>query len=150
MSIFSVLATRFNWRAQPGLVSSGTPPVTTNSHRFLPPIHFDTISNIPKVLPSESVEPNRFYVVAHKEVLYWALFRCPDGCGEVISLPLRAPHNPRWSVHVSPAGRATLKPSVWRNQGCKAHFILEDGRVFWCNNSGKVPSLARPDLYRSR
>jgi hypothetical protein len=150
MSIFAALAAWLKGQAPASPVARGTPPGTTNSRRVLPPIHFETISIIPKVLPSESVEPNRFYVVSHKDDLYWALFRCPDGCGEVISLPLRAPHNPRWSVHAGPSGRATLKPSVWRNQGCKAHFILEDGRVFWCNDSGKAPSLARPDLYRRK
>ena len=147
MSIFSALAEWFKGQPPAAPAGGDAPTSTPNSRRVLPPIHFESILIIPRVLPSESVEPGRFYVVAHKDEHFWALFRCPDGCGQVISLPLRAPHRPRWSVHASRAGRATLKPSVWRNQGCMAHFILEDGRVFWCNNSGEAPSLARPDLY---
>lgn len=147
MNIFSVLATWLKGATPTEPAPGASAPPAATARRELPPVHFDTISIIPKVLPSASVEPKRFYVVAHNEELYWALFRCPDGCGEVISLPLRAPHNPRWSVRVSPTKRPTLKPSVWRNEGCKAHFILEDGRVFWCNDTGIAPSLARPDLY---
>jgi hypothetical protein len=118
--------------------------------RPLPPVHFESISAIPKVIPDGDVQANQFYVVAYRNDLYWALFRCPDGCGEVISLPLRASHDPRWTVHSSPSRRPTLKPSVWRNKGCKAHFILEDGRVYWCGDSGVAPSIARPDLYTRR
>lgn len=150
MSIFSFLATWFGSKAKTPPQPNGKSRETNNSRRDLPPIHFESVSLIPKVIPNESVEARRFYVVAHQDNFYWALFRCPDGCGDVISLPLRAPHNPRWSVRTSPAGRATLKPSVWRNQGCKAHFILEDGRVFWCNDTGIAPSQARPDIYRRR
>ncbi|WP_409482574.1 DUF6527 family protein [Noviherbaspirillum sp. ST 5-3] len=150
MSIFSILTTWLKRKAKDLPVPADSPRGTTNSRRDLPPIHFASVSTIPKVLPNEGVEPGRFYVVAHNDNLYWALFRCPDGCGDVISLPLRAPHNPRWSVQANSAGRVTLKPSVWRNQGCKAHFILEDGRIFWCNDSGIEPSLARPDIYRRR
>lgn len=150
MSIFKALATWLKGEAPAAPVSDNPTLNTIKPRRVLPPVYFEKISVIPKVLPNESIEPNRFYVVAHKDDLYWALFRCPDGCGEVISLPLRLPHEPRWSVHTSPSGRATLKPSVWRNQGCKAHFVVEDGRVFWCNDSGIAPSLARPDLYRRR
>jgi len=149
MSIFKILAAWLKGLASTAPVSDNRTPDTIKS-RVLPPVHFERTLVIPKVVPNESVEPNRFYVVAHKDDLYWALFRCPDGCGEVISLPLRLPHKPRWSIHTSPAGRATLKPSVWRNQGCKAHFVVEDGRVFWCNDSGIAPSLARPDLYNKR
>lgn len=150
MSILKTLARWVKGLAPVAPVSDNSTPRPIKSRRILPPVHFEKISVIPKVLPNASVQPNRFYVVAHNDNLYWALFQCPDGCGEVISLPLRLPHKPRWSIHTSSAGRATLKPSVWRNQGCKAHFVVEDGRVFWCNDTGIAPSLARPDLYSKR
>lgn len=150
MSLLSRIAALFKGKESPKPAAGRQPSTTSISSRSLPPVYFQAISLIPKVPLGENVEANHFYVVAHNSELYWALFRCPDGCGEVISLPLRAPHTPRWSVHSTTAGRPTLKPSVWRNQGCKSHFIVDDGRVFWCNDTGKAPSVAKPELYRRR
>ncbi|WP_338341959.1 DUF6527 family protein [Shinella sp. WSC3-e] len=42
---------------------------------------------------------------------------------------------PRWDIAVDAKGRPTLRPSVWRNTGCKSHFWLRSGRIVWCGNS---------------
>ncbi|WP_433995110.1 DUF6527 family protein [Afipia massiliensis] len=78
------------------------------------------------------------------------MFRCPCGCGDMISLPMQPPHNPRWRLSLSAAGRATLSPSVWRNKGCMSHFWIRDGRVYWTRDTGTEPWLARPDRYSKR
>jgi hypothetical protein len=39
---------------------------------------------------------------------------------------------PRWNALEHPNGTVTLDPSVWRNSGCKSHFILNSGAIRWC------------------
>jgi Family of unknown function (DUF6527) len=59
---------------------------------------------------------------------------CPCGCGDILQLALFEDASPRWNLSVDNDGRPTLHPSVWRKTGCKAHFWLRDGRVYWCGN----------------
>jgi Family of unknown function (DUF6527) len=101
--------------------------------------------------PSNSAIGDRDFVfVIYETVPRWALFRCPCGCSEVISLPLAAPHNPRWAVYVDEDGFASLYPSVWRNTGCMSHFVIRSGCVFWANKSGVSPFEASPNFYKPR
>jgi hypothetical protein len=60
--------------------------------------------------------------------------RCPDGCGEVISVNLDPRTGPAWKLFER-EGRLTLYPSVWRENGCEAHFILWRDRLMWCDGS---------------
>lgn len=114
----------------------------------LSPAFFTKIVEAEKTPKNDDITDHEFHVVVHKGKMYWSLFRCPCGCDEVISLPLQAPHQPRWSVSANQDGEPTLYPSVWRNKGCLSHFWVEAGRVIWCFDSGIAPSEARPDLYR--
>lgn len=125
----------------------GTFANRTRSEERLPGILFARNEVIEKTPPNDTVQPRQFITVVHKGRPYWSLFRCPCGCGEVVSLPMRLPHNPRWHIELSQDGRPTLHPSVWRNKGCMSHFWLKDGRVYWCGDTGVEPWRARPDLY---
>jgi len=58
--------------------------------------------------------------------------RCPDGCGEVISVNLDSRTGPAWRLFER-AGAMTLYPSVWRESGCEAHFILWRNDLIWCD-----------------
>jgi hypothetical protein len=58
--------------------------------------------------------------------------RCPDGCGETITLNLDPRTDKAWRVYQSPKG-LTLFPSVWRDTGCKSHFVLWDDVLYWDN-----------------
>jgi hypothetical protein len=64
----------------------------------------------------------------------WACaMRCPCGCRETIILNLiKAAGRPRWDLNLSPKGIPSIRPSVWRTTGCRAHFILRQGRIKWC------------------
>jgi hypothetical protein len=62
----------------------------------------------------------------------WSVgFLCPCGCGEVIELLLLQNVKPRWDIKVDRRGRPTLFPSVWKATGCKSHFWVRNGRIFW-------------------
>lgn len=113
----------------------------------LPEVFFDQLSIVDKTPGNTSIREKEFVEIVYENVARWVMFRCPCSCGTVISLPLQQHHHPRWTVSASAAGRPTLRPSVWQNKGCMSHFWIRDGRVFWCDDSGIAPSLARPDLY---
>ncbi|WP_443029503.1 DUF6527 family protein [Sphingopyxis sp. FD7] len=58
--------------------------------------------------------------------------RCPCGCGRRLEVMLLPGVTPRWDLQVDPDGRPTLHPSIWVQDGCKAHFFLRSGMVEWC------------------
>ncbi|MGD9420073.1 MAG: DUF6527 family protein [Verrucomicrobiota bacterium JB025] len=58
---------------------------------------------------------------------------CPCGCGCLIHLNLLFDlSRPRWDVRQEADGSATITPSIWRNNGCRSHFVLRHGRIRWC------------------
>jgi hypothetical protein len=57
---------------------------------------------------------------------------CPDGCGETLTVNLDRRTGPAWRLYVE--GQAvSLFPSVWRNSGCRSHFIVWKSRIYWCD-----------------
>jgi hypothetical protein len=63
---------------------------------------------------------------------------CPDGCGETLTVNLDPRAGKAWRAD-GRGGRLTLYPSVWRDQGCKAHFIIWRDRLIWCDRYDPVP-----------
>jgi len=108
-----------------------------------PKIHFDSISVVDKTPNDESIVDKGFIVVMHRNKPLWALFRCPCGCGYVISLSLQSVHKPHWKVSKSSTNRPILYPSVRQNKGCYSHFWIEDGRVHWCDSIVSDPWAAK-------
>ena len=73
------------------------------------------------------------YVVGEQGNEWLAAFYCPCGCKAEIHLNmLCCDDRPTWSVSEDFRRRATLIPSVWRNIGCKSHFLVTNGRIRWC------------------
>ncbi|WP_327123493.1 DUF6527 family protein [Pseudomonas viridiflava] len=62
----------------------------------------------------------------------WCIgFRCPCGCGRTIELMLIQEAEPRWGYSLDSAGKPSLHPSIWLNNGCRSHFWLRHGRIHW-------------------
>nr|WP_238544101.1 DUF6527 family protein [Acidovorax sp. KKS102] len=57
--------------------------------------------------------------------------RCPCGCGRPVELPLIREARPRWSLQLDGDGHPSLVPSVWRRDGCRAHYFVRRGKVVW-------------------
>ena len=57
---------------------------------------------------------------------------CQDGCGEQLTINLDRRTGPAWRFYGSDSG-VTLFPSVWRDSGCKSHFIVWRSKIFWCD-----------------
>jgi len=64
------------------------------------------------------------------------VMRCPDGCGEVLSVNLDARSGPAWRLYKK-RGLWSLFPSIDKTSGCLSHFILWNGRVLWCSGLGE-------------
>jgi hypothetical protein len=60
------------------------------------------------------------------------VMRCPDDCGEVITVNLDRRTGPAWRAY-NRNNRLTIYPSIWRESGCKAHFIVWNNHILWCD-----------------
>jgi hypothetical protein len=82
-----------------------------------------------------SLANDRVYIIGENGHDWYAALLCPCGCGSILQLNLVAPTRPRWRLRVHEDGAVTLWPSVWRQTGCRCHFWLRHGRVFWVSTS---------------
>ena len=80
----------------------------------------------------ENLELARVYLAGEGEHLWAAAMICPCGCGEVIELNLLKQVRPCWSIKEHSDGLISLRPSVWRQKGCRSHFVVRHGRIDWC------------------
>jgi hypothetical protein len=78
-------------------------------------------------------KPLTVYLCGEGEYMWAAAMICPCGCKDVINLNLLKTVRPRWSVKEHPDRTITLTPSVWRQKGCRSHFLLRRGRIDWCH-----------------
>jgi hypothetical protein len=79
----------------------------------------------------ELLEKGVFYLVGESAEPWAAFFLCPCGCGDSISLSLIPTDSPRWRIMEHRDGSFSLIPSVWRIRGCRSHFVIRKGRVYW-------------------
>ena len=57
---------------------------------------------------------------------------CPDGCGETIAVNLDGRVGKAWRKYEHNE-KLTIYPSVWRDTGCRAHFIVWNDQILWCD-----------------
>lgn len=67
----------------------------------------------------------------------WVRYKCPCGCGELISLSLSPVISPYWSMAISQDNskrlQVTITPSIYmRNTKCCAHYFITANKVIWC------------------
>lgn len=105
----------------------------------LPSIVFAVLTITEKPPKNEDITEQDFYFVASSNKPKWTLFKCPCGCGDVITLSMQPMHRPSWRLQETTSRRPTLYPSVWRDKGCMSHFWLKDGRIFWVHDTGTSP-----------
>src|ERR1039457_1764232 len=59
----------------------------------------------------------------------WLLLKCPCGCGDEIPLKLDQRAGKSWRLDGDAKSAVTLFPSVWRDTGCRSHFIIWRDRI---------------------
>jgi len=68
--------------------------------------------------------------IVKRGTLRSVVMRCPDGCGEAITLNLDPRTDKAWRIYKSKKG-LTLFPSVWRDTGCQSHFVVWNDSIYW-------------------
>lgn len=81
-------------------------------------------------LPNE-ICPGIIYIIGEKEFHWQLAMICPCGCNEIIQLNLLKDASPQWEFRITKKNKITIYPSVWRNKGCKSHFVLKNSVVNW-------------------
>ncbi len=59
------------------------------------------------------------------------IMKCPCGCGEELVINLDDRIGPAWRLYRDKRG-LTLFPSVWRESGCRSHFIVWHDAILMC------------------
>ncbi|WP_366925249.1 MULTISPECIES: DUF6527 family protein [Sphingomonadales] len=72
----------------------------------------------------------------------WLLIQCPCGCGEEIPINLDSRAGKAWRIYGISNRQLTLFPSVWRDTGCRSHFIVWRDKVMWCGGWRSQGSVA--------
>ncbi|MET4241526.1 DUF6527 family protein [Bradyrhizobium sp. RT10b] len=75
---------------------------------------------------------NILYVTSGAEGPAFGFLRCPCGCDETLHLRFFGTRHPQWRLTTDRKRTVTLTPSVWRQTGCKSHFVLRQGKIHWC------------------
>jgi hypothetical protein len=75
---------------------------------------------------------NEVVYLAGERANWWAAaMKCPCGCGDVIELNLLRAAKPCWIATIEADSTVSLTPSVWRQRGCRSHFVMRFGRIRW-------------------
>lgn len=76
------------------------------------------------------------YALVQRGLLRSVVMACPDGCGETVVINLDPRAGKAWRLDRRGEG-PTLYPSVWKEHGCKAHFVVWRGFIVWCERFEK-------------
>jgi len=71
-------------------------------------------------------------VLVHRGVARSLAMACPDGCGEQLTINLDERAGPAWRIYSSKQ-ELSIFPSVWRDTGCRSHFIVWRSKIYWCD-----------------
>lgn len=88
------------------------------------------------------------FVLVRRGVLRSFVLRCPDGCGDNLTINLDPRSDKAWRFYRK-RRQVSLFPSVWRDSGCGSHFILWNHTILWCGGiweENDVPNENPPDL----
>lgn len=84
------------------------------------------------------IEKSTIYIVGEKKYYWCIVMLCPCGCNAIIQLNLLPRIHPRWSFFHNKNAAITIRPSIWRNTGCKSHFYVYKNRIIWCKETNEI------------
>lgn len=76
-------------------------------------------------------------VIVRRSVARALVMACPDGCGETLTINLDGRAGAAWRMYTDRRG-TSLFPSVWRDNGCRSHFIVWQSRIYWCDSRDDI------------
>ena len=65
----------------------------------------------------------------------WLLLKCPCGCDDEVPVNLDQRAGKAWRLYRARNEQLTLFPSVWRDTGCQAHFIIRNSHILMLGGS---------------
>ncbi|WP_408015468.1 DUF6527 family protein [Ramlibacter monticola] len=75
------------------------------------------------------------------------VMKCPDGCGETLTVNLDHRSGKAWRLRRHAAQGLSLYPSIWRHDGCRSHFIIWRNAILWCDGDDEgYPSWSDQSL----
>ncbi len=113
------------------------PSQVKEAHHAQPQRVFHSCEYVKSPPQNESIPHGKFLIITPSKEPKWALFKCPCGCGHVVTLSLASGHIPQWQVKLEDGIYPTLYPSVRQLKGCHSHFWVKSGRIHWCNDTGR-------------
>lgn len=81
-------------------------------------------------LDKNKMQHRTLYLEVRGEKERWLHFKCPDLCGENISLNLMKSIKPYWTINIKNKN-LTAEPSIWRQTGCHSHFYIRESQIIW-------------------
>jgi hypothetical protein len=73
------------------------------------------------------------FVLVSRGVLRSFVMRCPDGCGDTLTINLDPRMDKAWRFYRK-RKQISVFPSVWRDTGCGSHFIIWNHNIVWCDD----------------
>lgn len=73
------------------------------------------------------------FVLVNRGVLRSFVMACPDGCGDTLTINLDPRSDKAWRFYRK-RNQISVFPSVWRDTGCKSHFIIWNHTIVWCDS----------------
>lgn len=71
------------------------------------------------------------FALVNRGVLRSFVLRCPDGCGDTLTINLDKRTDKAWRFYRK-RNQISIFPSVWRDTGCGSHFIIWNHTIVWC------------------
>jgi hypothetical protein len=88
---------------------------------------FGEVSSICDATPLLKVSGDSVLVTRSRPRLL--LLSCPCGCGEHLPINLDSRSGPAWRIYRNKRKGISLFPSVWRESGCRSHFIIWNDKI---------------------
>jgi hypothetical protein len=79
----------------------------------------------------DELKPNILYIISNENFYWQVVMLCPCGCKKALNMNLMKENHPTWKFEMDNKNRISLHPSINRSVGCKSHFFLRKGRIFW-------------------
>jgi hypothetical protein len=90
-------------------------------------------------------------VLVRRDRPCWLIMLCPCGCNEIIPINLDERAGPAWEFYDDQINGLSVFPSIWRDTGCKSHFIVWYGRIWLFDGSGEdgpnIPESVQQQLF---
>ena len=94
------------------------------------------LDNVP-----ESVADRTVYIIGTYNP--WVIiFNCPCGCREKILLNLLENASPKWCFRLERKKSISVYPSIRRTLGCRSHFWLKNGKIYFVSHSEAPSSIS--------